>query len=205
MSHNSRVSREREGFRGGGVCLRHSVRRLSAPTRFANRRVAKGRAGRRESRFAPADRGGRPRGTSRARHAAILAHMRRLHLCASCFSCAPPCCKSRVTLARTDPLLTLPAAEAAANWHMRAPRYPKRAPCWYAETVPSTLPAFTSPPAPPPPPPPPPAPTCLPSTSFYEIFAPFGTRDALVFTPIHKLRIAVAPAERCPVAHLGSS
>lgn len=43
--------------------------------------------------------------------------MRRLHLCASCFSCAPPCRKFCVTLARTDPLLlTLPAAEAAANW-----------------------------------------------------------------------------------------
>jgi len=45
------------------------------------------------------------------------AHMRSLHLFASCFSCAPPCRREFcVTLARTDPLLTLPAAEAAANW-----------------------------------------------------------------------------------------
>lgn len=69
-----------------------------------------------------------------------------LHLCASCFSCAPPCCESRVTLARTDPLLTLPAAEAAANWHMRTPRMrnPKHAPWWHAETIPVTSSAFAS-------------------------------------------------------------
>jgi len=90
------------------------------------------------------------RATSRTRLAVTLAHMRRLHLCASYFSCAPPCCKSRVTLARTDPLLTLtlPVAEAAANWHMRN-AYPEQAPWWHAEAILSTLSAFISPLSPP--------------------------------------------------------
>lgn len=103
---------ERESRRkqSRGLCLRHSERRLSALTfcASADRRAIAPRADRaRDVRY---------RATFRTRFAAILAHMRRLHLCASCFFCAPPCCKSRVTLARTDPLLTLPAAEAAANW-----------------------------------------------------------------------------------------
>lgn len=121
--------------------------------------------------------------------------MRHLHLCASYFSCAPPCCKSRVTLARTDPLLTVPAAEAAANWHMRTPRsrYPELArgndplgavrvyfsfcSCSCSSSSRFSLPSFH----------------LLPRYPFLAV--PFGARDALVFTPIHKLRIAVAPAE----------
>jgi len=103
----------------------------------------------------------------------FLVHMRRLHLCASYFSCAPPCCKSRVTLARTDPLLTLPAAEAAANWHMPYANTtdPKQAPWWPMMAHGNDLRVYFS------------------SFSllllllfflrlfFYEIFVPFGTQD----------------------------
>lgn len=103
-------------------------------------------------------------------HAVTLVHMRRLHLCASCFSCVPPCCKSRVTLARTDPLLTLPVVETAANWHMRT-GYPRQVSWWYAEMIPLTSFAFTFSPSPSFPSP------LLSLPPFYEILVLFGTQD----------------------------
>lgn len=145
--------------------------------------MANDRAGRRESPFASANRDVRPRTTSRSRDTPrSSAHMRRLHLCASCFSCAPPCCKSRVTLARTDPLLTLPAAEAAANWHMRTPRTRTLTKHRAGTRKRCPLTPFASPPPPPP----------LPLHLFLRLLLreTHSSRDTghhLVFTPIHKL------------------
>jgi len=95
--------------------LRHQEQRLSASIHFASKRIANNRTRRNKPRFASL----RPVAITITERNTSKSLPRCLHLCVSCFSCAPPCCKFRVTLARTNPLLTLPAVEAAANWPRR--------------------------------------------------------------------------------------